>query len=653
MTKYHLFSASSAKKQALAFMCLMCLVATSLWAQPAQLTISLNDPTTVSPTKVYDGTTNAIVTHVGAPDGLDPDHIQVALNATANYLNPNIGGIKAVVVTYTLVGSDSAYYLAPQNDTLLAAITPKPLTITGTTLDSNKVYNGGTMAIISALGTPYGIVSGEDVHVSALARFDDPNVGTNKNVTVTYSLYGDNVQCANYIAPDPITLTANITPRQLYAPNAVLQGSKIYDGSITCQVVLTGMLTDVIPGDDVSYRATASFADPNVGQDKPVTVYPFLYGPQSANYTVTDTSSIQYTASILPLQLQVEGTVVKLVKDYDGTDTAAVVVRPTPTNLIGNDIVSFITEAKYNDAQAGSNKTITVSFRFPAISEANSNANYSVPDPFVYSDQGKIVMPIVIDTTSGHTGFIATNEHNCPGSQYNATFTLLQGSPVQYTVTFDDNALAEGFINTTNDVIMNEGSNSFNVVFDIPANCQPGTYNVTFGIINESLRETQYTTTFKVNLPSSYLVRAFNDVVSVDNRSNAFNTYQWYLDDNAIEGATKPYYQDPRGYLNGNYALLVNKGTADEQYICPITFNDQPTAAKTLVTFPNPVVNNATIKLTGFENQQHILTLYNSYGVAVLRTTFNGQEYTIDMTTLPQGTYMINVDGLTAKTLKL
>ena len=48
-----------------------------------------------------------------------------------------------------------------------------------------------------------------------------------------------------------------------------------------------------------------------------------------------------------------------------------------------------------------------------------------------------------------------------------------------------------------------------------------------------------------------------------------------------------------------------------------------------------------------------MLTIFNSYGAILLRTTFNGEEYDIDMTTMPHGTYMINVDGLTTKTVKL
>ncbi len=648
MTKYHLFSALTAKKQALAFLCMMCLAATSLWAQQAQLTISTDDSTQILSTKVYDGSTVALVTHVGAAAGLLPEHPYVTLYANANYLTPDVGGIKMVIVTYSIGSTDSAYYLPPQNDTLFASITPKQLTITGTAIDSNKVYNGGTLASITSVGTLYGVIGSEDVHVSAFANYEDPNVGTNKNVTVSFMLYGNTTQCANYLPPADITLTANITPRQLYAPIAILQRNKVYDGTIICNVESTSTLEGVLPNDTVSNRATASFLDPNVGNDKPVNIYHFLSGPQSGNYTITDTSNYAYTANILPRKITVEGGIAQLVKEYDGTRDALVLIPCVPTNLVNGDDINLITHAYYDTPEPGENKTIT--FQFTLL---NSNSNYQIPDEFVYSTVGKIIIATLLDTTVADQGFAIDSKYICPDDEFTGTFTILQGTPTYYSLIFDEAALAQGFTNTTKPIVMT-GPNTFNVSFDIPQNCAAGTYNVTFAIGNEVNREISFPTQFVVNLSNTYLVQVFNDVISIDNRNNTFNTYQWYLNDTLIEGATKPYYQDPRGYLDGFYSLLVNKGTDNEYFVCPkqvITY--APTEAqKSIVACPNPVVNTTKVKLTGFGDEQHLLTVFNSYGLSVVRTTFNGQEYEIDMTAFPQGTYMINVDGITTKTVK-
>ena len=650
MTKYHHFSASTAKKQALAFLCMMCLVASSLWAQSTQLTISNDDPTQIVPTKVYDGTTSAQISHTGALIGIDTNHSNVVINAHAEYITAGVGGIKPVVVSYTLGGTDSIYYIAPQNDTLFAAITPKQLTITGTVIDTTKVYTGSTYAtnLITSVGTLAGVIDGESISPAAVAYFEDPNVGNEKNVIVSYTLYGGS-DANNYIAPASIVLTADITPLQIYAPMVIIQSNKIYDGTIICNIATTGELLGVVTGDTVNYRATASFSDPNVGNNKPVNVYSYLYGPQSRNYNVVDTSTHVYTSNIHPLKLTYESGVVQLVKEYDGTTDAIVLVDATPTNVVNNDNVTLVSRAYYDTPDAGDNKTITFGFQI-----ANDpNNNYLAPDSYIYSNAGRIILPTIIDTTFGNHGLLIATTHLCPGSQFNGTFTITQGTPTYYTLSFDENAIAQGFQNGTTFINFPEGSNTVNITFDIPVNCAPGSYALRIAIGNEVLKEVYFNTIIKVSLSNQYLVRVFDDVVSIDNRENLFITFQWYLNDNPIEGATKPYYQDPRGYLDGSYSLLVNKGTASEQFICPITFINDSTTTKSIVTFPNPVVNTATVKLNGFGSEEHLLTVYNSYGAAVVRTTFNGQEYVIDMTNMPQGTYMINVDGFTAKTVKL
>ena len=59
------------------------------------------------------------------------------------------------------------------------------------------------------------------------------------------------------------------------------------------------------------------------------------------------------------------------------------------------------------------------------------------------------------------------------------------------------------------------------------------------------------------------------------------------------------------------------------------------------------------VKIAGSDRETHELTLYNSYGTAVLKTTFTGSEYILNMSNLPQGIYMLSVDDMNAKTVKL
>ena len=199
----------------------------------------------------------------------------------------------------------------------------------------------------------------------------------------------------------------------------------------------------MVTGDTVNYRATASFSDPNVGNNKPVNVYSYLYGPQSRNYNVVDTSTHVYTSNIHPLKLTYESGVVQLVKEYDGTTDAIVLVDATPTNVVNNDNVTLVSRAYYDTPDAGDNKTITFGFQI-----ANDpNNNYLAPDSYVYSNAGRIILPTIIDTTFGNHGLLIATSHLCPGSQFNGTFAITQGTPTYYTLSFDENAIAQGFQN--------------------------------------------------------------------------------------------------------------------------------------------------------------------------------------------------------------
>ena len=645
MSSYYHFKASQAKKQACALFCLLFLGANFVWAQTTQLSINQSDPTQVSLQKNYDGTTFANITYLGTLSGIDSVHPNVYLQGSAAYLDPNVGGIKRIVVSYSIYGSDSAYYLPPQNDTLLGGILPKQLSILGTTIDSTKVYNGNTFVTLH-LGTKYGVIGSDNVNVSAIARYDDPNVGDNKTVTVQYYLYGNTEQCSNYIAPTTATFTASITPLQVYATPATLEAVREYNGTTVCFVNDPGTISGILSRDTVLHFASAAFSDPNVGTNKMVSVSHFLYGPQCNNYSVIDTNSL-YTASILPRTIIAKDGMVQLVKTHDGTNNAIVLVPAAATNIVGNESVVMTTTATYDSPNVGSGKTITMHFSISGIGDA---ANYAAPDDMIYSTNGKIVARVVLDSSYGLNGIVTDKGNYCQNDVVKMTCHITQGTPVYYLISFSPEARQQGFINFYHRINYNENDGTFDIMFPVPDKCKEGTYKATITIGNEANDEITVSHDFTVNMPNSYLVIAFNDVVSIDNRQNRFNTFQWYLNDVPIKDATKPYYQFSQ---TGSYSVVVNPGTPDEHKICPLYVEVSTENEKSLTTTPNPVINNTTIKLTGFEKEQHLLTIFNSYGTTVVRTTFNGDEYTLDMSTMPHGTYMINVDGYTTKTIKL
>lgn len=72
------------------------------------------------------------------------------------------------------------------------------LTISDPVLTLSKSYDGTTDATVTA-GTLTGVVPGEDVSVTATATYDTPLVGTNKTITVVYTLSG--VDAGHYVMP--------------------------------------------------------------------------------------------------------------------------------------------------------------------------------------------------------------------------------------------------------------------------------------------------------------------------------------------------------------------------------------------------------------------------------------------------------------------
>ena len=91
--------------------------------------------------------------------------------------------------------------------------------------------------------------------------------------------------------------------------------------------------------------------------------------------------------------------------------------------------------------------------------------------------------------------------------------------------------------------------------------------------------------------------------------------------------------------------------SAAEAMVCP---TDIATTDKVTVSLmPSPVVSTTTVRLQGFDESLHQLQVYNSYGILVHSATFEGAEHQLNLTALPQGTYLVTVDGHSIKTLKL
>jgi hypothetical protein len=236
---------------------------------------------TLADNKVYDATTAATLSFVGAPT----DASAVTLDpGTATFDNKNVGDDKVVTYAgYSLGGVTTNLELFSTAGTHLADITPAPLNVTVTGID--KVYDAMTTATVTLAAT---VLASDDVTLAnTAANFIDKNVGTNKTVNVAgISIAG--ADAGNYLANTTTATTADITAATLII--SATGSDKVFDGSTTATVMLSD---NRIAGDLITTSNTsANFDSPLVGNDKAILVAGIsTAGTDAGNYTYNTTTT--------------------------------------------------------------------------------------------------------------------------------------------------------------------------------------------------------------------------------------------------------------------------------------------------------------------------------------------------------------------------
>ena len=298
---------------------------------------------------VYGNTPTATLSYVGLQNGDVVATAFTTLPTAAAPANTNVGsqtfyGSGGVAPNYSLV-----------YDPGTVTITKKPLTVSGLSVATSKVYNGNTTAIVSGTasflatetkgsgtdtdGQPF---TGDSVTISgtAVATYNSKDVGT--ATTISYSGTGltlSGAQAGNYSISYPTSVSGSITPKGLtvYSPTGLtLALSKTYDGTNTAAVTGTltsgtfasesvgvGTTTDgkYYTGDVVSIvtggTPTATYGQSNVGANLNIT-YTYtggITGTNASNYTL-NTSVASSTGAITKATLSLSGSQV-----YNGTTT--------------------------------------------------------------------------------------------------------------------------------------------------------------------------------------------------------------------------------------------------------------------------------------------------------------------------------------------
>ncbi|MEL1244739.1 YDG domain-containing protein [Flavobacterium sp. DGU11] len=336
-------------------------------AQPTGLTADITAKNlTVTATagdKEYNRTTAAVITVTGITGLADGDDVTATGGGTFN--NFNVGTGKPVTAALSLTGDDAANYTLTQPTGLTAAITAKNLTVTSADV-ADKAYDGNTNATITNAVLD-GIVAGDEADVTIVSgTFAQAETGNNIPVS---SLVLSGSAAGNYSLTQPTGLTGNITGMPLTLAGAAAQ-NKVYDGNNTA--VITGTLSGVAPGDDVTFTGTGTFASVAVANGIEVTPLITIGGADAANYTFTQPTGL--SANITPKALTVNA--VAVTKEYNRT-TAAVITVSQINGIVAGDDINVTGGGTFNTFTKGTNKPVTAAL----VLGGDSAANYTLTQP--------------------------------------------------------------------------------------------------------------------------------------------------------------------------------------------------------------------------------------------------------------------------------
>ncbi|GIR46545.1 MAG: hypothetical protein CM15mP56_1210 [Alphaproteobacteria bacterium] len=325
--------------------------------------------------KTYNGNTTATTT-LSFSGLVGSETLGQSVSSTFN--NKNVGTGKTVTVNSITLsdgsnGGVASNYSISSGQTTTANITAKALTVSGITA-SNKTYDGNTVVTLDLTGTSYsGLVSGDDVSISASGSFDNKNVGTGKTVNISSSYSGSDV--GNYSITDQATTTANITASVSgITVRGITASNKTYDGNNSATLDTSNVsYSGLVEGDDVTGSFSGTFSNANVGSNKTVNISSSYSGADVGNYTITDQSTT--TGNIIAKALT--ATAAASNKTYNGNTTATVTL--SFSGLIGSETLGQSVTAAFNNKNVGTGKTVNVSaITLSDGSNGGLASNYSI-----------------------------------------------------------------------------------------------------------------------------------------------------------------------------------------------------------------------------------------------------------------------------------
>ena len=262
-----------------------------------------------------------------------------------------------------------------------------------------------------------------------------------------------------------------------------------------------------------------------------------------------------------------------------------------------------------------------------------------------------------VDPTFGEQGIEVEAYGYCAGPGA-VRYRLSSGQPDEYSLIFGHAA----WTNLGWQRIATPG----NIDITVPDGLPTGDYTATLYFRHSAYPDmvsSPIEVTIHVNLPETYVMPLFSDVIALVDTCHCLTDVQWYhreagaADWEAIPGANDYYYHQEGG-LTGEYFVSA-RYNGQPTYTCPqsdvTTLITEP--QPTLTAYPNPTRDVVTLELLTPHSslltaQTHVLRVLNLQGVELERRVFEGSTLQLDLSAYQRGSYVVSVDGMVVRVIR-
>ncbi len=243
--------------------------------------------------KTYDGTTDAVISGATLIGVITNDDVTLENSTIGTFAQATTGTNIEVTTSMILSGDDADNYSLTQPSGLVADITGKKLTITGSFTAESRTYDGTTSAsLVNNNLELFGIESNDDVSLNNLmVAFETPSAGNDLTVYITSAdLTGNDAgQYSLSLSGSPVAL-ATISQKAASIEGATTV-TKTYDGNKMLPEGENGYgaLSGILPEDETQVTLTGSplFNAPDAGTRTILQGSLVITGPKADNYSLT------------------------------------------------------------------------------------------------------------------------------------------------------------------------------------------------------------------------------------------------------------------------------------------------------------------------------------------------------------------------------